>query len=68
MKPKIKTYTIEKIFAGCTRCDGEIVNQKGSTLLSLPHDEIIQCKDCGTEHSFPMDLEKIRGPRHASFY
>ena len=68
MKPKIKTYSIEAIYGGCTKCDGELVNQNGSFMLSLNHDEIIQCQDCLTEHSFPVDLRKVRGPEHPAFF
>ena len=68
MKPKIKTYTIESIFGGCTKCDGEIVNQDGSFLLNPKLDEKIVCQDCSTEHSFPKGIFKIHGPYHHSFH
>ncbi len=66
-KPKIKTYSIQGIYAGCTQCDGELVNQDGSFLLSIYHDEIIQCQDCWTEHKFPTQIRKVRGPHHSAF-
>jgi hypothetical protein len=66
-KPKVKTYQIEAIFAGCTQCDGELVSETGSFMLLPYHTEKIQCQDCGTEHDFPAGIRKLRGPKHSSF-
>ena len=65
--PRIKTYIVEAIFAGCTKCDGELVNENGSFMLLPYHDEKILCQDCATEHEFPKDIQKIHGPKHPSF-
>jgi DNA-directed RNA polymerase subunit RPC12/RpoP len=66
-KPKIKTYQIQAIYAGCTKCGGELVNEYGSFML-LPHEtKKIRCQDCETEHDFPKNVEKIRGPKHPAF-
>ena len=66
-KPKIKTYQIQAIFAGCTQCDGELVNEHGSFMLVIDYVEKIHCQDCGAEHDFPAGIGKVRGPKHPSF-
>jgi len=65
--PKIKTYQIQAIFAGCTQCDGELVNEHGSFMLVIDYVEKIHCQDCGAEHDFPAGIGKVRGPKHSSF-
>lgn len=66
MKPEIKTYSIQAVYGGCTKCDGELINQNGSFLLSK-YDETIFCQDCNTEHEFPIDLYEVKGPNHPAF-
>ena len=67
MKPEIKTYSIQAVYGGCTKCDGELINQDGSFCLSPTHDETIFCQDCTTEHEFPIDLYEVKGPNHPAF-
>tara|TARA_Y100001951_G_C11215379_1_gene225464 strand:+ start:259 stop:471 length:213 start_codon:yes stop_codon:yes gene_type:complete len=67
-KKTIRSYKILAIYGGCTQCDGELVTEDGSFMLT-PQDDCsgeIKCQDCETVHVFPDKMFQSYGPQHKS--